>query len=125
MEPAPLAPLPVALVRVPVGRADVAGDGPLHELHDPHARARLLGAGDDAGRRLRARPRPREATQPVLATLHGPRLPRLGRRLPDPRTERLALRALGVPAPSDRLDACRWSRVPAASRLPAPRGPAQ
>ena len=34
-----------------LGVADVAGDGPLHQLDDPHARPQRLGAVDDARRR--------------------------------------------------------------------------
>ncbi len=37
------------------GRPDVPGDDVLHVLDDPHARPRLVGAGDDARRRGRAR----------------------------------------------------------------------
>ena len=50
------------------GPADVAGDGLLHQLDDPHARPRRLGAGDDARRRRRARPRARaSSTSPLVA----------------------------------------------------------
>ena len=46
-----------------LGVADVAGDGLLHELDDPHDRPRRLGPVDDARRRRRARARAREAAQ--------------------------------------------------------------
>ena len=47
------------------GPAHVAGDGVLHQLDDPHGRARLLGRDDDARRRGAARPRGGEARIPL------------------------------------------------------------
>ena len=44
-----------------LGVAALAGDGAVHELGDPHVRARLVGRGADARRRRRARARPRPA----------------------------------------------------------------
>src|SRR4029450_240277 len=58
----------------------------------------------------------------LLASLHGAGLSRLGRGLPDPRTERLALRALGLPAPPDPLDDGHGLCISAAPELPAARG---
>ena len=50
-----LARLPLARLLFGLGRPDVAGDGLLHQLDDPHARPRRLGPDDDARRRGRAR----------------------------------------------------------------------
>ena len=65
LAPPRVARLPLAEPRLRDGRADVAGDGLLHQLDDPHGRPRLVGAGADAGRRRRARPRARQAAQPA------------------------------------------------------------
>ena len=67
----------------------------------------VVGAGDDARRRRRARPRQREAARASCWKLRVPaRARRLGRRLPDPRAEPVALLALGVRPPRLRLDRC-------------------
>ena len=57
--------------RVLARRAALAGDGVLHELRDPHVRARLVGRGADARRRGRARARARTADVAALAARRG------------------------------------------------------
>ena len=97
-----------ALARLPLAgarssgsaSADVAGDGLLHQLDDPHARPQRLGAGDDAGRAPPSSGSLRGKLQSrVVAARAAVRARRLGRGVPDPRAERVALRAVGVPAP--------------------------
>ena len=63
LAPPRLASLPLAVAPLRARRPDVARDGPLHELGDPHARPQRLGADDDARRRRGARPRQRQAAQ--------------------------------------------------------------
>ena len=63
----PLADLPVAGDRVRPRDPDVARDDLLHQLGDPHGRARQLGAGADGDGRGRARAREGEAAQPLVA----------------------------------------------------------
>src|SRR2546430_12189902 len=111
MAPAALAGLPLALVRLRNGRADVARDGLLHQLDDPHARPWILGAGHDAGRGGRARARPRKAAQSVLVADHGRRLPRLGGGDPPSRAERVVLRT-GRPPPPPTLPEFRGGAPP-------------
>src|ERR671937_325030 len=118
---AALARIPLAVVRLPDGGSHVAGDGVLHQFDHSHARPRLVGAGDDARRRSGARARPRQATEPVLAALHRARVRRLGRGVPDPRAEQLAVRPFGLPASPDRLDARRRRDLPAAPDRPTAR----
>ena len=108
-------------------RPDVAGDDLLHQLGDPHGRPRHLGAGADGdGRAPSSGSRRGSCTSRWwrLATPVGAR--RLRRRVPRPRAEPVVLRAVGVPAPPDRLDAGRLARcfplglvVPAALGRPA------
>src|SRR5581483_9609922 len=115
LAPAPVARLPVALAALRARRTDVAGDGLLHELDRPHARAQLLGRGDDARRRGRARPDQRQAEKRALAAGRAALVRRLRRGLPDPRGEPVALLALGVRPPRLRLDAAGRGAVPARS----------
>ena len=82
-------------------------------LDDAPARACGLGAGGARRRRRRARARPREAAEPELVARSGVRALRLGRRVPRARAERLALLAVRVPPPRDRLDARRRLALPA------------
>ena len=63
----PLAEVPLAGARVRARRPALAGDGVLHELGDPHVRARIVGRGADARGRRRARARARPADVAALA----------------------------------------------------------
>ena len=82
-----VARVPLAGARVRARRPHVAGDDLLHELDDPHARARRVGAGDDARRRGRARARQREAAQPLVASGDGRRRSSSPGRVPRARAE--------------------------------------
>ena len=108
-----LAHLPLARPRLRDGGVDVARDGPLHQLGDPHVRPRLVGRGADARRRCRARARPRQAEVALVASHDAVRVRRHGHCVPRPRAEHVVLRTLRVPAPSARVD------VPARGRFPA------
>ena len=102
---APLARLPLAGARVRARRPDVAGDDLLHQLGDPHDRARHLGPGADGSR---AAPSWGSARASSRAAGGGSRCRSAfvvsRRRVPRPRAERVVLRARGVSAPPDRLD---------------------
>ena len=58
------------------GRPDVARDDLLHQLGDPHVRARLVGRGADARRRRRAGARARQAQVALVASHDAVRLRR-------------------------------------------------
>jgi hypothetical protein len=96
-----------------LGDPDVAGDGLLHELGDPHARAQRLGPVVDARRRGAARARPRQAAQPALGADASARARRVRPRLPAPRAEPVVLLALG-PSCTTR-SAGRCSPVPSSA----------
>src|SRR5204862_2795695 len=59
------------------------------------------------------------ASKPLLASMRGARFSRLGRRVPHPRAEPLALLAFGLPPPHDRLDDDRRLDLPAHTHVSA------
>ena len=100
-----VADVPLAVVRVPDGRPHVARDDVLHELDDPHGRARGVGPGDDARRAPRSSGSCEGKLHSALWRLAMPFAFLVsGDRVPAARAEPVALPALVVPAPLARLD---------------------
>ena len=93
------------------GVSALAGRRSLHVLDAPSAGALGVGAGGDDRGRGATRGRPGKLVNRLVARDRG-RDDRLRRVAPAPRAERLAVRAIGVSPPRDRLAAARDRRVP-------------